>query len=100
MYLVIARLKYVRTILAKDLHPSELEHLTHAIAEVEMLESGKKVLKCDMYEECLQPVTHIDANGFGYCHNHGVSRRHYKPCRKLRPWELRRLQRGEPLKRY
>jgi len=57
-------------------------------------------LSCDMEATCTEPVTHIDNKGFAYCTSHGVARRDWVPCRKLRPWELRRLQRGEPLARY
>lgn len=57
-------------------------------------------LKCDMTDDCTEPVTHIDQSGFAYCTEHGISRRDWKPCRKLRPHELRRLQRGEQVKRY
>jgi len=55
---------------------------------------------CDMVEGCTQPVTHIDNKGYAYCTQHGVERRDCRPCRKLRGWELRRLQRGEQLTTY
>jgi len=57
-------------------------------------------LRCDMTEDCAEPVTHIDQDGFAYCTDHGLQRRDWQPCRKLRPHELRRLQRGEQLKGY
>lgn len=57
-------------------------------------------LKCDMRDDCTNPVTHLDQSGFVYCTTHGVERRDWKPCRKLRDWELRKLQRGEQLRRY
>lgn len=57
-------------------------------------------LTCDMTEGCTEPVTHIDNKGFAYCTDHGITRRDWCPCRKLRPWELRKLQRGEALARY
>jgi hypothetical protein len=57
-------------------------------------------LKCDMNTECEAPVTHIDQDGFTYCTDHGIDRRSWQPCRKLRPHELRKLQRGEQLARY
>ena len=60
----------------------------------------KATLTCDMREDCTEPVTHIDSSGFAYCTPHGIDRRAWKPCRKLRPWELRRLERGEQLRRY
>ena len=55
---------------------------------------------CDMERSCGEPVTMIDQKGFAYCARHGMERRFYVPCRKLRPHELRRLWRGEPLTRY
>lgn len=57
-------------------------------------------LKCDMTHDCMGEVTHIDDDGFAYCTPHGQTRQQYQSCRKLRPHELRRLQRGEQLKRY
>lgn len=57
-------------------------------------------LHCDMTADCPEPVTHIDSDGFAYCTDHGLERRWYQPRRKLRPHELRKLQRGEQLARY
>ncbi len=57
-------------------------------------------LRCDMEEECVATVTHIDNKGFAYCTEHGIARRTWMPCRQLRPWELRRLLRSKPLARY
>lgn len=57
-------------------------------------------LTCDMRESCTADVTMIDDNGFVYCTSHGMERRGWRPCRKLRPHELRRLQRGEQVTRY
>lgn len=57
-------------------------------------------LTCDMSTECTDPVAMIDNKGWIYCERHGLERRSWKPCRKLRPHELNRLKRGEPLKRY
>lgn len=75
-------------------------------------ENGK--LQCDSAPEkfaelgdstgwgpCSGDVTHIDRKGYAYCERHGLVRRDAGvPCRKLRPAELRKLQRGEPLKAY
>jgi hypothetical protein len=55
---------------------------------------------CDMAHECPDPVTHIDQAGFVYCTRHGLQRRQYEPCRKLRPHEINRLARGEVVTRY
>lgn len=63
-----------------------------------MTRDGK--LCCDQREDCTAPVTHLDQNGFVYCTEHGIKRRDWKPCRKLRAHELRRLERGEVLTRY
>ncbi len=57
-------------------------------------------LTCDMTKDCTGPVTHIDQKGYAYCEPHGVARRSSQPCRKLLPWELHKLQRGECLSRY
>lgn len=55
---------------------------------------------CDMTSDCEQPVTMLDQDGFVYCTNHGLSRRTWQPCRKLRPYEVNRLARGETIARY
>lgn len=57
-------------------------------------------LTCEMDDACTEPVTHIDNKGFIYCTDHGVDRRWWVPCRKLRPHELNRLRRGEQVRRY
>jgi hypothetical protein len=57
-------------------------------------------LRCDMENDCESPVTHIDDKGYAYCETHGLQRRYYRPCRKLRPHEVKKLQRGEALARY
>ena len=57
-------------------------------------------LTCDMEKDCIAPVAMIDTAGFIYCENHGLDRRQWEPCRRLRDWELRRLERGKPLTRY
>lgn len=59
-----------------------------------------KTLACDMVAGCSAPVSHIDDKGYVYCAPHGLDRRGARPCRKLRPYELRRLSRGGRLKRY
>lgn len=57
-------------------------------------------LSCDMHKECASEVTMIDNSGWLYCTDHGLDRRSWKPCRKLRTHELNRLKRGEQIKRY
>lgn len=60
----------------------------------------KRTLTCDMEKDCTAPVAMIDQAGFIYCATHGLDRRDWEPCRKLRDWELRRLEKGKPLSRY
>lgn len=57
-------------------------------------------LHCDMKTDCTKPITMIDDSGFIYCADHGLSRRGWKLCRKLRPFELNRLKRGERVQHY
>ncbi len=64
---------------------------------------GPTILHCDNMTgrpDCPGDVTMIDTAGFAYCTPCGMTRRDYEPCRKLRPWELRRLMAGRPLARY
>ncbi len=61
---------------------------------------SSRSLRCEMQRDCDAPVTHIDVKGYVYCTHHGIHRRAHQFCRKLRPCELRRLQRGLPLRRY
>lgn len=55
---------------------------------------------CEMTTGCTEPVTMIDNGGFVYCTCHGLARRSWKPCRKLRPHELRKIARGETITKY
>ena len=56
---------------------------------------------CDRMAGCTGgAVTHIDTAGFVYCTPCGQRRVMSEPCRKLRPHELRRLERGQPIERY
>jgi hypothetical protein len=59
-------------------------------------------LRCEYTADCPGAVTHIDNKGFIYCQRHGQIRRESRHggCRKLRPHELRRLERGEKVKSY
>ena len=59
------------------------------------VEDGR--LCCDMQEGCTQRVTNIDIKGFVYCAPHGEARKAYCRCRKLKPAELRKLERGESI---
>lgn len=55
---------------------------------------------CDMRRECAEPVAMIDGKGYVYCAGHGAARQMSQPCRKLRPHELRKINRGEPIAHY
>lgn len=56
--------------------------------------------RCDMEKDCLEPVTHLDQKGYVYCTEHGLDRRRFRPCRKLRTHEINKLNRGEQINRY
>lgn len=56
--------------------------------------------KCDMEADCTGEVTHLDESGFVYCEPHGIQRRSWKRCRKLRPHELSRIRSGQQIKKY
>jgi hypothetical protein len=72
-----------------------------AIDEAEANRAPAIVLpRCDMHATCREGVTYLDSAGYVYCTKHGLERQSYEPCRKLRPYELKRLARGEPVERY
>jgi len=75
-----------------------IEQLKAAVVAVKAARASQ--LHCAMHTTCTEPVTHIDSKGYAYCTGHGVARRVWCPCRKLRPHELRKLQRGETIKQY
>ena len=60
----------------------------------------KPRLQCEMYRECPSEATHLDQKGFIYCEVHGVARRRFYPCRKMRPHEVRRLLTGRTINKY
>ena len=65
--------------------------------------SKERKLTCDgtNWGPCSGGVTHLDDSGFAYCTAHGIHRRASgERCRKLKGWELRKLERGESLNRY
>lgn len=58
-------------------------------------------LVCDMKRACAYPVTMIDEKGFSYCTIHGIARRSSGlRVRKLRPWEIKQLESGQPIPSY
>lgn len=61
---------------------------------------GTLDLVCDMTDNCDREVTMIDDSGFVYCTSHGLDRRSWKRCRKMRRHELNRLARGDVLAHY
>lgn len=68
------------------------------IEEEEDVPDTPRLLRCDMHDACKAPVTHMDNRGFIYCETHGVARRQGgTPCRKLRPAELRKVEKGESI---
>jgi hypothetical protein len=61
------------------------------------------VIECDgKWTGCLGAASMIGDKGYAYCAPCGVNRREsgYERVRKLRPHELAKLLRGEPLARY
>jgi hypothetical protein len=56
-------------------------------------------LQCDMDLSCRDPVSHVDNRGFAYCTKHvGPRRQGGTPCRKLRPAEIKKLERGSVIR--
>lgn len=55
---------------------------------------------CEMTTTCTEPVAMMDNKGFVYCAGHGMARRAYCPCRKLRSHELHKIARGETITKY
>lgn len=45
-------------------------------------------------------ITHLDQKGYVYCSGHGARRKQHRACRKLRPWELKRILAGKLLAHY
>lgn len=61
-------------------------------------------MQCEMSDDCKAPVTMLESKGYVYCTEHGLDRRESNRgrshVRKLRPHELRKLERGEVLAKY
>lgn len=56
---------------------------------------------CDMNENCNQPVTHLDKDGYVYCEKHAAQRKSGGvPTRKLKPAELKKLEQGQAVSKY
>ena len=56
--------------------------------------------RCDMDDACERDVTYIGEKGWIYCATHAIPRRYWERTRKMRPHELNRIRRGEPLDHY
>lgn len=50
-------------------------------------------LQCCM-TNCRNTVTHIGAKGWVYCAADAADRQYWERCRKMKQWEIRRLERG------
>lgn len=57
-------------------------------------------LTCDMKDDCSNQVTHIGEKGYVYCGACAPERRGWERVRRMHQWELRLLQRGEPVPSY
>lgn len=55
---------------------------------------------CDWREDCENPVTHIGAKGYVYCAEHAPNRQGWESVRKMRAWEVRVIESGQPLRSY
>lgn len=55
---------------------------------------------CDMQRDCINPVTHIGEKGYVYCSAHVGDRKGVERCRRMRVWELKLIQAGQPLPSY
>lgn len=91
---------------ARDLIEATPQRITYWVApdqlvEWEIIPEGKSgAMQCDQNDDCSADVTHIDDKGYVYCTEHGLDRRAVRPCRKLRDWEVKRLEAGLTLVRY
>ena len=56
--------------------------------------------KCEMYDDCQNPVTHIGEKGYVYCAEHVGCRKGWEHCRRMRGWEKARIAAGKPLMSY
>lgn len=59
-------------------------------------------LHCEQTCNCTSEVTHIGNKGYIYCQRHAIERRQsgHENTRKLRPYEVKKLRRGEPVAKY
>lgn len=64
------------------------------------MRNANGTLQCDMSHDCTRTVTHVEEKGWVYCAEHGIARRTHRRCRRLRPWEVLMLRKGQPLPSY
>ena len=57
-------------------------------------------IKCEMIKECNSDLAYMDNEGFIYCETHGISRKQWKPCRKLKKREIKDLEAGQRPRKY
>jgi hypothetical protein len=57
-----------------------------------------ETLHCDMEKNCKEPVSMIDNKGFVYCTKHGERRKMDVGTRKLKPAEIKKLEKGESIR--
>ena len=59
-------------------------------------------VQCDQTQDCQDHVpAYIDPSGWAYCARHGVMHKtNGRQIRKLRPAEVKKLERGETITRY
>lgn len=65
-----------------------------------MEKGGIEMATCDMTENCTNPVTHIGSKGYVYCASCVPLRKGYERTRKMRVWERKLIEAGEPLPSY
>jgi hypothetical protein len=60
------------------------------------------LLRCEMDDRCPYPVTMVENKGYVYCTEHGIARRDppRNLVRKIRPFEMNRILRGEQIAKY
>jgi hypothetical protein len=54
-------------------------------------------LCCDMTKDCPNPISHMGERGWLYCSQHAPLRAGFERCRKLRKWEVSRLESGHSI---
>ncbi len=55
-----------------------------------------RTLQC-CFTKCPNTVTHIGEKGWVYCASCAKDRQYWERCRRMRAWEIRRLEAGYPI---